>query len=189
MAGWKYVMLQFGETSIPIIFPEHLTHADISRMGRRIVRDSDLITKETRNNDVEVVSAGFIGHVEIDGCYGRSESLSTMLQREVAAHRDDAFVINNYTVHSGHGARSDKLDEPMDGKEARRIKAYQELPPFLKDVVRRLTIQMYRRVEVEAMVPLSLRKGLIDRLIDAGLIFQKVDLYGSKFKLPEETKG
>jgi hypothetical protein len=92
--GWKYVMLESRigwDTKVlyPVIFPDKLVHSQVAMQLRKI------IPGWRRTYGVQVVSAGKIEHLEVEGLGGESETLG--LKSELT----DTGVIENYSYLHG----------------------------------------------------------------------------------------
>jgi hypothetical protein len=72
---WKYIVFDLPESPTAVLFPPHITHADMARRFRPAV----------------ALSAGFVrwdGERQEFACYGRSDSL------DIDPTDDDAFYVN-----------------------------------------------------------------------------------------------
>lgn len=94
MMSFKYVNInvRLGEFSfdVPIMFPDKLVHADVAAVMVAVVRRSFPGAKS-----VEVVSAGELGCLEVDGTHGGSSTL------HVGSRPDDERMINSYDYAHG----------------------------------------------------------------------------------------
>lgn len=92
----KYIMFKHKlagdiEQKVPIIFPNHLVHAEVARAMREVF-------KRQFDTEPEIASAGEInltGCLDVDSCFGKSETLKK------ESHKDDAAIINLYDYLHG----------------------------------------------------------------------------------------
>jgi hypothetical protein len=91
--GWKYIMIEINvpnsktKMQFPIIFPDKLIHAEVAAV-MKLVAPLD-------GNNPHIVSAGCIGHIEVDGLYGESTTL------QIKSRPEDRGVIENYSYAHG----------------------------------------------------------------------------------------
>lgn len=114
--SWKYIILRTGNREVPIIFPDHLVHAQVAdairgMYGQIAVEMSNGVIPmgspaiQRLMDDIEPVAAGELT-IDIGSASGRSETLG------VESRPTDAKFLRSYSYH--HGIMMDAEAEPSE---------------------------------------------------------------------------